>query len=138
MGTCRKVCPLFCQLSSFFYRTPIIINIKQYYEELLNKSDTVFFIFDVCQYLQNNKGYADRTNDRFDFIYDMKSSKIKELVFIGTHLDKIPASRQKKISDEFLKVISNRKYSDMFEHLLFINATETEEIRAKFSEIFKS
>ena len=27
MGTCRKVCPLFCRLSSIFYRTPIINNI---------------------------------------------------------------------------------------------------------------
>ena len=26
MGTCRKVCPLFCRLSSFFYRTPIILS----------------------------------------------------------------------------------------------------------------
>ena len=26
LGTCRKVCPLFCRLSLIFYRTPIIYN----------------------------------------------------------------------------------------------------------------
>ena len=28
MGTCRKVCPLFCRLSLIFYRTPIILSVK--------------------------------------------------------------------------------------------------------------
>ena len=28
MGTCRKVCPLFCWLCLIFYRTPIIENLK--------------------------------------------------------------------------------------------------------------
>ena len=41
MGTCRKVCPLFCRLSSIFYRTPINYNI--FLKTLLDLDNSIDF-----------------------------------------------------------------------------------------------
>jgi hypothetical protein len=65
LGTCRKVCPLFCRLSSNFYRTPIYFYIDESvvnavieysedkgYSPIQEKTDEGLFLF--IPYKDNN------------------------------------------------------------------------------------
>ena len=56
MGTCRKVCPLFCRLNSIFYRTPIISNALKHtprgtisygYKLINNTEEIEFYVADT-------------------------------------------------------------------------------------------
>lgn len=113
------------------------VNIRQYYEDLLNKCDTVLFIFNIYKYL-NNREYEKNTNDRFDYIYKHISKQIKELAFIGTHLDQFDKSEQRKVIDKFMDRIKWREYSDMFKCLMAIDATNAKHVKKEMCKIFKS
>ena len=86
------------------------VNIRQYYEDFLNKCDTVLFIFNIYDYLTKEE-YEKKTNDRFDYICTHISKHIKELAFIGTHLDKFDKLEQRKVIDKFMNKVNNREYS---------------------------
>ena len=113
------------------------VNIKQYYEDLLEKCETVLFIFNIYKYL-NDKEEEQKTNDRFDYIYKHLSKQIKELAFIGTHLDQFDKSEQRKVIDKFMDKIRGREYSDMFKCLMAIDATNAKHVKKEMCKIFKS
>ena len=113
------------------------VNIRQYYEDFLNKCDTVLFIFNIYKYL-NDKEEEQKTDDRFDYIYKHLSKQIKELAFIGTHLDQFDKSEQRKVIDKFMDKITGREYSDMFKCLMAIDATNAKHVKKEMCEIFKS
>ena len=113
-------------------------NIKLYYEDLLKNCETVLFIFNIYKYL-NDKEEERLTNYRFDYIYTHMSNHIKELAFIGTHLDQFKSkSEQKKVLDMFLNKTKDRPYSNMFNCLMAVDATNAKHVKKEMCKIFNS
>lgn len=114
-----------------------VVNIRQYYEDFLNNCDTVLFVFNIYKYL-NDEEEEQKTNDRFDYIYKHISKKIKELAFIGTHLDQFNKFEQRKVIDKFLDRIKGREYSDIFKCLMAIDATNAKHVKKEMCKIFNA
>ena len=115
------------------------VNIKQYYKDFINNCDTVLFVFNIHKFLTNEKE-CEKTKDRFDHVKGLiKNTTVKELAFIGTHLDLFKdKSEKKKAIDKFLDRIKDRQYSDMFRCLMAIDATNTTNVKREMCKIFKS
>lgn len=113
------------------------VNIRHYYEDFLKNCDTVLFIFNIYKYL-NDKEEEQKTNDRFDYIYKHISKQIKELAFIGTRLDQFNKSEQRKVIDKFMDRIKDREYSNMFNCLMAIDATNAKHVKEEMCKIFNS
>lgn len=115
------------------------VNIKREYEDLVNKCDTVLFVFNIHKFLTNEKEF-EMTKDRFDHVNKLiKNTTVKELAFIGTHLDLFKKkSEKKKAIGMFLDKIKDRQYSDMFSCLMAIDATDTKNVKKEMCNIFKS
>lgn len=100
-----------------------IENCRIYYEQLIDSSDTIFFLFDGQKYLSIND-YKKDTMARLDFIYRKKGNK--QVVIFATHKDK--SNSPKRDYQKIKESISDKEYSVLFDkNFIFLNLQEREE-----------
>ena len=115
--------------------------IKEYYEELVNKSDIVVFLFDIYKYF-NDVEYQKETNSIAEIInrYNKKQSNIVKL---ATHLDYFKTDVRdkreiKKIKKDFNDKISDKKYWRILDFNFYIvDMTNKEQLKAIVDKIFE-
>ena len=113
-------------------------NIIQFYEDLLSKCEIVFFVFDINKYLHDKTDYAFKVNARINYINRHKGKQIKEMVFLGTHLDEIPSDEErKKASDDFYRRIQGKTYVDVVKKFKVLDATKKKDVEKILCELFK-
>lgn len=97
--------------------------IKLWYEEQMKKNDIVFFFFDSHRY-SKEMIYKKDVNARLSFIYD-KAREInkdidKNIVVIGSFVDKFSKFDQISVMSNIQKDLSNKDYSALLKTNFFV------------------
>ena len=91
--------------------------IKQYYEKMITDNEVVVFVFDVYAYL-NDGTYSRNTNARFDFINQHRNEK--DIVILGSHLDKFPKKERKAVIGKVQQMNKDKIYAGLFSVNFFV------------------
>lgn len=91
--------------------------IKQYYEKMMTDNEVVVFVFDVYAYL-NDGTYSRNTNARFDFINQHRNEK--DIVILGSHLDKFPKKERKAVIGKVQQMNKDKIYAGLFSVNFFV------------------
>lgn len=97
--------------------------IKLWYEEQMKKNDIVFFFFDSYRYSKETI-YKKEVNARLSYIYDMAreigKDVDKNIVIVGSFVDKFSKSDQKNVMSNIQKDLSNKDYSALLKTNFFV------------------
>lgn len=106
---------------------------QKHYSNLIKQSDTIFFLFDLHNYL-NDKEYLEDTNARLDFIYRHISDK--SLYIFCTHMNKIEKTKRKDCLLEFKNRINGKQYSSIINSIAFVELTDPESLKDIENKLF--
>lgn len=101
---------------------------KKHYNDLINQSDTIFFLFDLHNYL-NEKEYLEDTNARLDYISRHVSNK--SLYVFCTHMNKIETTKREESLLRFKSLINDKPYSSVVKSVAFVELADP----SSFSDI---
>lgn len=116
---------------------------RNYYAEIIKKSDVVFYFFDIKQYLDDT-AYMRECNSRFLYILDdigisseegYKKSN-KKLIFFATHKDQM-GLQDDKLREKLREKLDKKKYKFITDITYFINTTDKRELEELTDKIFK-
>ena len=98
------------------------------YKDQIEKSDVIFFFFDVKKYLDNAE-YQKDVHSRLDLIYDYImefNKKTNDVYLIASHKGKVkdPKKALKQVRD----ILSEKRYRDLVKYLICIEMRETKEV----------
>lgn len=101
--------------------------ITEFYKAQIEKSDVIFFFFDVKKYLDNAE-YQKDVHSRLDLIYDYImefNKKTNDVYLIASHMGKVkdPKKASKQVGD----ILSKKRYHVFVKQLIGI---EMQDIRA--------
>lgn len=109
------------------------------YNRIIEKSDVVFYFFDISKYLKNSPyetvGYRRACNSRLEHIYTTGKEIKKHIVVVGTHIDKCK-KREAKIKSEFLKLNDSKSYYSVLKNIEFTDLTDTSLLRSFINKVF--
>lgn len=110
------------------------VSLRNHYNEAVNTSKYIFFLFDVNKYLSADKNYEYRRecNSRFSQIYNLKS---ENAYYIATHVDLVKKS-ENEIKKELSEILMNKEYKSIVERMLLINLTDDKQFEKFKKETF--
>ena len=112
-------------------------SIREFYKAQIEKSDVVFFFFDINKYLEIEE-YQRVVNSRLDFIYDLikeNDKNLDDVYLIATHLRKVEDA--KKALKKVRNILSEKRYKVFTKQLSGIemqNKEEMEKLKIKLIE----
>lgn len=110
-----------------------------YYKEVVNTSDVLFYFFDINKYF-NDLTYQRDCNSRFFFIdgerFNPNTKVKKDIVVVATHRDKCLLS-DSEINKKFTSVVGNKTYKEMVKNIVFINLTDNKATTEFINKVFK-
>lgn len=112
-------------------------HINNWYLELIDRNEVVFFFFDVYKFL-NESPYQQNTMARMDFVYETtKRVGGRETAMILTHLDSFPKSKFHEILPKVQKAIGNKEYQALFKRNVFcVDITREKEVKKIMEKLF--
>lgn len=112
-------------------------HVRNWYSELINRNEVVFFFFDVYKFL-NDSLYQQETMTIMDFVYEtIKGAGDKETAMILTHLDSFPKSKFHEILPKVQKAIGNKEYQALFKRNVFcVDITREKEVKKIMEKLF--
>jgi hypothetical protein len=110
------------------------------YDRILEKSDVIFYFFDISKYLKNQISngirYRRASNSRIEHISSAITTSKNNIILVGTHFDMCAKSRAKAKS-EFLKINEHKHYYAVLKQLELIDLTDNSQIRNFTKKVFK-
>ncbi len=107
--------------------------IKDHYEQLMNDSDCVIFMFDISKYFEEYE-YRKDVHARFEFIYRMKNSlgiDDNNFKLFATHEDKLGENERESVNDTLNRNLESKEYKDILKcNLYLINMTKKKHLKA--------
>ncbi|MGV0957232.1 ADP-ribosylation factor-like protein [Empedobacter falsenii] len=104
------------------------------YEENINESKVLIFMFDIQKYLSEEKKlmYRRECNSRLSALHKLKK---ENAFYIGTHIDKINKTEAEILKD-LAKIIKGKDYEDIMKRLCLTNLTDDKEFEKLKNNIF--
>jgi len=112
-------------------------HINNWYLELIDRNEVVFFFFDVYKFL-NESPYQKETKARLDFVYETtKRVGGRQTAMILTHIDSFPKIKIPEIQLKVQKAIGNKEYQALFKKNVFpVDITKEEEVKKIMKKLF--
>jgi len=96
--------------------------IKDHYEQLMNDSDCVIFMFDISKYDKEYE-YTKEVHARFEFLYRMKNTlgiDDNNFKLFATHADLLSKNELDLVNDTLNRNLESKEYKDILKCDLFV------------------